>query len=71
MNLLTDNPSVLLDQVALLMGHFKETGDPNILQKTIIYTTPGFKDFTVAVESTSWTSCSGSWKRLRPTLTFK
>lgn len=52
--LATGNPPVPLDQVAMLMGHFKETGDPNI-QMTMIYTTPGFKDLTAAVDSISWT----------------
>ncbi|MBE7901122.1 tyrosine-type recombinase/integrase (plasmid) [Paenibacillus polymyxa] len=43
-----------LQQVATLMGHFKEDGTPNI-QMTMIYTTPGVEDLTAAVESISWT----------------
>lgn len=41
-----------LQQVANLMGHFKENGDPNIAM-TMIYTTPSFEDLTAAVESIS------------------
>lgn len=43
-----------LQQVAMLMGHYKEDGTPNI-QMTMIYTTPGMEDLTTAVESISWT----------------
>ncbi|WDZ55424.1 tyrosine-type recombinase/integrase [Paenibacillus polymyxa] len=43
-----------LQQVAMLMGHYKEDGTPNI-QMTMIYTTPGIEDLTMAVESISWT----------------
>ncbi|GIP45171.1 tyrosine recombinase XerC [Paenibacillus sp. J45TS6] len=43
-----------LQQVAMLMGHFKKDGTPNI-QMTMIYTTPGMEDLTSAVESISWT----------------
>lgn len=43
-----------LQQVAMLMGHYKEDGTPNI-QMTMIYTTPGMEDLTAAVESISWT----------------
>ncbi|MEE4580596.1 tyrosine-type recombinase/integrase [Paenibacillus polymyxa] len=43
-----------LQQVAMLMGHYKEDGTPNI-QKTMIYTTPGIEDLTMAVKSISWT----------------
>ncbi|MDN4602909.1 tyrosine-type recombinase/integrase [Paenibacillus sp. F6_3S_P_1C] len=43
-----------LQKVALLMGHFKENGEPNIAM-TMIYTTPGVEDLEAAVESISWT----------------
>ncbi|MFB8378124.1 hypothetical protein [Paenibacillus taichungensis] len=43
-----------LQKVAMLMGHFKENGDPNIAM-TMIYTTPGKGDLEAAVESISWT----------------
>ena len=43
-----------LQQVAMLMGHFKGDGTPNI-QMTMIYTTPGIEDLASAVESISWT----------------
>ncbi|MMZ53774.1 Tyrosine recombinase XerC [compost metagenome] len=43
-----------LQQVAILMGHFKKDGTPNI-QMTMIYTTPGVEDLEAAVESISWT----------------
>lgn len=43
-----------LQQVATLMGHFKEDGTPNIAM-TMIYTTPGVEDLEAAVESISWT----------------
>lgn len=43
-----------LQKVAMLMGHFKENGDPNIAM-TMIYTTPGKEDLEAAVESISWT----------------
>jgi site-specific recombinase XerD len=41
-------------KVAMLMGHFKENGDPNIAM-TMIYTTPSVEDLEAAVESISWT----------------
>jgi len=43
-----------LHKVAVLMGHFKNNGEPNI-QMTIIYTTPSVEDLESAVESISWT----------------
>ncbi|MGV2967160.1 tyrosine-type recombinase/integrase [Paenibacillus sp. AGC30] len=43
-----------LQKVAMLMGHFKENGDPNIAM-AMIYTTPGKEDLEAAVESISWT----------------
>ncbi|MCW3793804.1 hypothetical protein OM416_19615 [Paenibacillus sp. LS1] len=43
-----------MQKVALLMGHFKENGEPNIAM-TMIYTTPGVEDLEAAVESISWT----------------
>lgn len=43
-----------LQKVANLMGHYKETGEPNI-QMTMIYTTPSKEDLEDAVESISWT----------------
>lgn len=43
-----------LQRVAILMGHFKEDGTPNI-SMTMIYTTPGVEDLEAAVESISWT----------------
>ncbi|MFD1130568.1 tyrosine-type recombinase/integrase [Paenibacillus provencensis] len=42
-----------LQQVAMLMGHYKKDGTPNI-QMTMIYTTPGMEDLAAAVESISW-----------------
>ncbi|WP_268626935.1 tyrosine-type recombinase/integrase [Paenibacillus alvei] len=53
-DLVTANPPVPLDQVATLMGHFKDDGSPNIAM-TMIYTTPGAEDLEAAVESISWT----------------
>ncbi|KFM93087.1 tyrosine-type recombinase/integrase [Paenibacillus macerans] len=43
-----------LQKVAMLMGHFKEDGTPNIAM-TMIYTVPGVEDLEGAVESISWT----------------
>ncbi|GAB6992165.1 tyrosine-type recombinase/integrase [Paenibacillus pini] len=43
-----------LQKVAMLMGHYKEDGTPNI-EMTMIYTTPGVEDLEAAVESISWT----------------
>lgn len=43
-----------LQKVAMLMGHYKEDGTPNI-EMTMIYTTPGAEDLEAAVESISWT----------------
>ncbi|MGP3788579.1 tyrosine-type recombinase/integrase [Paenibacillus sp. 1A_MP2] len=43
-----------LQKVAMLMGHFKENGDPNIAM-TMIYTTPSKDDLEAGVESISWT----------------
>ncbi|KAA8757836.1 tyrosine-type recombinase/integrase, partial [Paenibacillus sp. UASWS1643] len=43
-----------LQRVAMLMGHYKEDGSPNIAM-TMIYTTPGVEDLESAVESISWT----------------
>ncbi|MEK5586611.1 tyrosine-type recombinase/integrase [Paenibacillus sp. FSL P2-0536] len=43
-----------LQQAAILMGHFKKDGTPNI-EMTMIYTTPGVEDLEAAVESISWT----------------
>lgn len=43
-----------LQRVAMLMGHYKEDGTPNIAM-TMIYTTPGVEDLESAVESISWT----------------
>ncbi|MGG3278976.1 tyrosine-type recombinase/integrase [Paenibacillus solani] len=43
-----------LQKVAMLMGHYKEDGTPNI-EMTMIYTTPGTEDLEAAVESISWT----------------
>ncbi|OAB29592.1 tyrosine-type recombinase/integrase [Paenibacillus macquariensis] len=43
-----------LQKVAMLMGHYKEDGTPNI-SMTMIYTTPGAEDLEAAVESISWT----------------
>lgn len=43
-----------LQKVAMLMGHYKEDGTPNIAM-TMIYTTPGVEDLEAAVESISWT----------------
>lgn len=43
-----------LQKVAMLMGHFKNNGEPNI-QMTMIYTTPSVEDLESAVESISWT----------------
>lgn len=52
-DLLTADPPVPIDQVAMLMGHFKEDGTPNIAM-TMIYTTPSMEDFERAVETISW-----------------
>lgn len=43
-----------LQKVAMLMGHYKEDGTPNIAM-TMIYTTPSVEDLESAVESISWT----------------
>ncbi|MFF3925864.1 tyrosine-type recombinase/integrase [Paenibacillus lactis] len=43
-----------LQNVAMLMRHYKEDGTPNI-EMTMIYTTPGTEDLEAAVESISWT----------------
>jgi len=43
-----------LQKVAILMGHFKEDGTPNIAM-TMIYTTPSVEDLEDAVEKISWT----------------
>ncbi|RUT38708.1 hypothetical protein EJP82_26715 [Paenibacillus anaericanus] len=43
-----------LQKVAMLMGHYKEDGSPNI-EMTLLYTTPGVEDLEAAVESISWT----------------
>lgn len=43
-----------LQKVAMLMGHYKEDGTPNI-EMTMIYTTPDASDLEAAVESISWT----------------
>ncbi|WP_245236158.1 tyrosine-type recombinase/integrase [Paenibacillus sonchi] len=53
-DLATAKPPVPLDRVAMLMGHYKEDGKPNI-EMTMIYTTPGVEDLEAAVESISWT----------------
>lgn len=52
-DLVTSDPPVPLDVVAMLMGHFKEDGTPNI-EMTMIYTTPSYDDLKRAVESISW-----------------
>jgi hypothetical protein len=43
-----------LQEVAMLMGHYKEDGTPNIAM-TMIYTTSGVKDLEAAVELINWT----------------
>lgn len=43
-----------LDQVALLLGHMKSNGMPNI-EMTLIYTQPSEDDLQSAVEKLSWT----------------
>lgn len=52
-DLVTADPPTPIDVVAMLMGHFKEDGTPNI-QMTMIYTTPGYDELKKAVESISW-----------------
>ncbi len=44
---------VPLDVVALLAGHVKNDGTPNI-QQTLVYTQPGHDDLQLAVEELSW-----------------
>jgi site-specific recombinase XerD len=43
-----------IQQAAILMGHFKADGTPNI-EMTMIYTTPSTEDLQDAVERISWT----------------
>lgn len=43
-----------LQKVAMLMGHYKEDGSPNIEMTMILYDA-GTEDLEAAVESISWT----------------
>lgn len=52
-NLVVGPEPVPLDQVAMLLGHFTKSGQPNI-RSTVIYTQPSHEDLEAAVEKTSW-----------------